>query len=405
MDHDVVVVGGGIAGGALATALARAGLDVLLLERDIAHRDRVRGETVQLWGVEEIHRLGLEQAFLDAGGSYAGTLVPYDEVSEPAAAEAAAAPLGQLLPGVRGNLDVGHPQACEALVQAAAAAGATVRRGVRVHDAAPGTVRFEDAGTSRQARCRLVVGADGRHSVVRRRFGIGLQETAPRTRGGGLLVEGLNWPSDRIAIGTEGELHFFLFPRANGVARLYLMHDGATRRFAGSRAAAEFLEAWRFRCVPGSDAFPDARPAGPCAFSPMNDGRAERPCAPGVVLVGDAAGWNDPIVGQGLAIALRDARMVADVLRASGDWSPAAFAPYVEERRERMRRLHLTGEWHTDLYTTFTPAGAARRRAWGALWPADPVLGGPELALVLGPDRVAAGSFAPENLARMRAVA
>jgi 2-polyprenyl-6-methoxyphenol hydroxylase-like FAD-dependent oxidoreductase len=402
--HDVVVVGCGIAGGALAAVLAGAGLDVLVLERDPVSRDRVRGETVQLWGVAELRALGLEDVLRAAGGSDAGTLVPYDEIRSPAEAEAAAAPLGSFLPGVAGNLDVGHAEACAALAVEAAARGAEVRRGVRVLDACAGRVRFDEAGTSREVRTRLVVGADGRRSAVRERAGIGLRQTTPRTLGGGLLVDGLDWPSDRIAIGTQGDLHFFVFPRAGGRARLYLLHAGGGRRFTGPRAAADFLAAWSFDCLPDSAAFREARPAGPCAFTPMNDGWADAPSVPGVVLVGDAAGWNDPIAGQGLSVALRDARAVAEVMTASGDWSPAAFAGYAEERRERMRRLRLVARWRTDLYATFTPAAAARRRAWAEVWPDDPVLAGMELAMVLGPHAVEPETFTRGTGDRLRAV-
>jgi flavin-dependent dehydrogenase len=41
--HEVVIVGAGIGGAALATVLARAGRDVLLLERQTVYRDKVRG--------------------------------------------------------------------------------------------------------------------------------------------------------------------------------------------------------------------------------------------------------------------------------------------------------------------------------------------------------------------------
>jgi 2-polyprenyl-6-methoxyphenol hydroxylase-like FAD-dependent oxidoreductase len=61
------------------------------------------------------------------------------------------------------------------------------------------------------------------------------------------------------------------------------------------------------------------------------------------VLIGDAAGHNDPIVGQGLSIALRDARIVRDLILA-GARRPPDFAPYGKERSGRMERLRLIAD-------------------------------------------------------------
>ena len=96
---DVAIVGGGIAGAALATVLARDGYEVLLLERQTSYRDKVRGEVLCCWGVAEMLALDLEKPLLDAGGHYVTRAVPYDEVIDPAAAEANAVPLDRLLPG------------------------------------------------------------------------------------------------------------------------------------------------------------------------------------------------------------------------------------------------------------------------------------------------------------------
>lgn len=120
-----------------------------------------------------------------------------------------------------------------------------------------------------------------------------------------------------------------------------------------------------------------------------------------MVLLGDAAGWNDPIIGQGLSIALRDVRMVSEILRSSVDWSPAAFEPYGEERRERMRRLRLAAQIRTDIAATFTPDGAARRKVYNRVWPTDPVLAGSRLATQLGPEKVPAEAFEPETIDRI----
>ncbi len=47
---DIVIVGGGITGGALAIVLARAGVGVKILERDRVYQDRVRGKFMTCWG-------------------------------------------------------------------------------------------------------------------------------------------------------------------------------------------------------------------------------------------------------------------------------------------------------------------------------------------------------------------
>jgi 2-polyprenyl-6-methoxyphenol hydroxylase-like FAD-dependent oxidoreductase len=407
---DVVIVGGGIAGSSLATVMARDGYQVVVLERQTTYRDKVRGEWMTCWGVAELLRLNLEKPLLDAGGCYVTRAVPYDEVTDPAQAEAAVPPLDQILPGVPGALDVGHPEACEALTQAAAAAGATVIRGVGDVGLDPGdapVVRYEHDDIVYELRCRLVVGADGRMSTVRRRLGIELHQTTPRTRCGGMLVEGLHaWPTNQFSVGTEGDLHYLVFPRANGLARLYLLHDIAQKgRFTGPDRQAEFLAAFDFPCIPDSEMFRAARPARPCAFYPMNDAWTDQPYAPGVVLIGDAAGWNDPIIGQGLSIAMRDVRIVTDILRSGSDWSTAAFAGYGEERRERMRRLRIAAQVRTDLAATFTPAGAARRQAYNTIWPTDPVLGGTLLTMLLGPDNAPAESFSQLTIDRILALA
>lgn len=61
-DYDVITIGGGLAGGALAKTIAEAGFRVLVLERLLVFRDRVRGEALYPWGVAEASTLGLLSA-------------------------------------------------------------------------------------------------------------------------------------------------------------------------------------------------------------------------------------------------------------------------------------------------------------------------------------------------------
>jgi 2-polyprenyl-6-methoxyphenol hydroxylase-like FAD-dependent oxidoreductase len=406
---DVVVVGGGIAGSAVAKAAAEAGLGVTVLERQTTYRDKVRGEWLAPWGVVEARRLGLEDVLLGAGGTWATHFIPYDENMAPAEAEASPISIVELRPEVPGALAVGHPQACQAIADVAAAAGATMVRGVGEVTVTPGTrptVRYELDDVEYELACRLVVGADGRASGVRRQLGYALHQSEVLTMGGGLLVEGLDpLPPGGCVDGTEGDLHFFMFPRDGGQVRLYLNFSVSQRdRFAGPDRVQEVLDAFRLPCLPPGESIAAAAPAGPAKFYPFNDSWTDTPCAPGVVLIGDAAGWNDPIIGQGLSIALRDARTIADVLREGGDdWTPAAFEGYQSERAERMRRLRISAEIRTAIACTFSEEGRQRRLTLSQAAADDPLAAAPTVSIFAGPEAALAEAFEPENIERILA--
>jgi flavin-dependent dehydrogenase len=68
LPYDVITVGGGLAGSAVAKCLAEHGYRVLVLERERRFRDRVRGEQMHPWGVAEARTLGLYQRLVDRVG-------------------------------------------------------------------------------------------------------------------------------------------------------------------------------------------------------------------------------------------------------------------------------------------------------------------------------------------------
>jgi len=406
-EFDVVIVGGGIAGSALAAALAPAGISVLVIERQMQYRDKVRGEYMHPWGTAEMQRLGLEEALFAAGGGFCTSVVGYGEHVDPSTAEAAAIPLSMLMPGVPGAFAVGHPQASESLNVVAQQRGAVVVRGVGDVEVVAGPaprVRYELDGAFHDVPCRLVIGADGRQSTVRRGLGIELQYQESDMTLGGLLVRCDDVASDVAALGTEGDAHFLAFPRPNGFVRLYVARQpGPTT--SGPDRERGLRDAFRVSCMPSGERLAAAPSAGPCAYVPGSDAWTDRPLADGVVLVGDAAGWSDPIIGEGLSVALRDARMVADVLRASDDWSTVAFEGYITERRERMRRLRIVAGVATKLRCTFTPEGQARRAAFSAEVMTNPMTLGLLLAGFVGPENAPAEAFEPENIERILSLA
>ncbi|PZQ58948.1 MAG: monooxygenase, partial [Phenylobacterium zucineum] len=130
--YDLIIVGGGIGGSALATVMARAGRRVLLLEQSPAYQDRVRGEWIAPWGVTEVKRLGLYDLLRGAGGHHITRHVTYDETRAPEVSEQRTLPLGMFAAEVAGPLAIGHPHHCQTLFDAAVAAGADARREVTV---------------------------------------------------------------------------------------------------------------------------------------------------------------------------------------------------------------------------------------------------------------------------------
>jgi len=396
--YDLAIVGGGIGGGALATVMARAGYRVLMLEKSAVYRDLVRGEWMAPWGVIEAKRIGLYDDLIAAGGHHLSRHITYGDTTDPAEAEANTLPIAALVPDIPGPLCIGHPAHCELLHGLSLAAGVTALRGVTeisVTLGAEPSVTYTHDRRATTARSRIIVGADGRGSLVRRAAGIELHRDPTHHLFSGLLIEDAHgFPEDLEVIGAEGDVHFLAFPQGKGRIRLYLGYPAdQPKRLTGDNSQREFLEAFRLKTFPGSEHLANATPAGPCHSYPNEDAWTDVPYAEGMVLIGDAAGWNDPIIGQGLSITYRDVRIVSEILRGADDWSPGAFAPYADERRERMRRLRFSAQIVSTMLNEFGDEARARRARAFERQKANPMLALAQLAGLIGPDAAPAAAF------------
>jgi 2-polyprenyl-6-methoxyphenol hydroxylase-like FAD-dependent oxidoreductase len=399
---DVVVVGGGISGASLACVLAQEGLGVTLLEATEEYADRVRGESMQLWGVKEARELGVEAVMLGAGAHITPVWKQYME----GFGEAGDIPMGMLMDGFDGTLNLRHPVACQALADAAAAAGAVVVRGVRdvkVSGGASPSVSYVENDQLHEVATSLIVGADGRNSTIRKQAGITLERQDPVNYIAGLLVEGLDGVPENDVLAGEGDVFFLVFHQGGWRARVYLCVGlSGQHRFSGRNGTQRFLEACALSCYPWSDKVTSATPAGPCATYPGDDTWTATPYAEGVVLIGDAAGHNDPVIGQGLSIALRDARIVRDVV-LDGGRTPEAFASYGAERLERMARLRFLA----DVISLSQAEDADNRPARRAFMVErmarfDPEIVGLLLGMFAGPENVPDDLIDEELLERIR---
>jgi menaquinone-9 beta-reductase len=399
-DHyDAVMVGGGIAGSGIATVLSRAGLRCLVLEATERFPDRTKGEWIAPWGVLDARRVGLEDDLKTARGHTISRHISYDETRSRDESEKGVLSLTTLMPGLPGPLTQRHPDACQALYDAADRAGATVLRPVSDIKVAPGEhphVRFTFAGREQNVQCRLVVGADGRNSMVRRSLGFTVEHDEPHHLFSGLLIDGADaWPEDLQVTGTEDDVHYLAFPQGQGRVRLYLgwqLDD--PHRFSGPGGPQRFIDRFtKLTSLPGADILGAAAPVSPCATYANEDAWIDEPVVPGVVLIGDAAGWNDPITGQGLSIALRDIRVVSELLLANADWAVETLKPYVSERNERMRRLRFSAHLTAVLSNEFGPDARARRVRAHERVAANPQLGMSRAIVMVGPEMAPPDAF------------
>jgi menaquinone-9 beta-reductase len=389
-DHDIVIVGGGIGGSGLASLLAAGGLNVTVLERTDTFPDRVRGEMYAPWGVNIATQLGLLQPLLDAGATFTTNWAFYDPAFPPEFAESMAVELSEILEGVPGILNFAHPAACQALFDHAAAQGATMMRDVTDIDVDLSRdnphVRWTlGDGSRHEATASLVVGADGRFSCVRRAAGIELHSAPIRQYMTGLLVESPRPLSSHIdSYGTGDDVNWYSFPQGPNRCRVYLAHFDV-HRYAGASGTERFLADLAQCASPDVACLAGGRPITPVATHASVDTWTDQPCADGVLLVGDAAGYNDPIIGQGLSLTMADLRDTAAVILAGGR-RPTDFAAYGDARADRFAKLRLASQTMAEMMCSFGDEAAARRLRGLPMLGVDETVGALAAAMFAGPE-------------------
>ena len=185
--------------------------------------------------------------------------------------------------------------------------------------------------------------------------------------------------------------------------RLYVGRMVEAERLSGPERSRRMLEAFRTANLPHADALADASPIGPCATFPMTDTWTHRPYGPGAVLLGDAAGWSNPVTGQGLAVAFRDAQVLTEMLGDGDDWSESTFDRYARERSERMRRLRFASALTDLLMAQGVPQRAERKARMESLARRQPSLLAALDAVHRGPWRVGEEAFEPTILTALAA--
>lgn len=336
---DVAIVGGGLAGCALATALARTGVDVAILERQPVWRWRAGGVFSSPVTVDALRRVGLEGPALE-------------DVLRPIPAMRLETPGGAVVRLTYGA-EAGGPPAVgfdrsaldPALEALATGQGAFLRRGVAVQSvdlAAPRPVLgIRGADGPSTVSCRIVVGADGPHSIVARaadvarptwlpeRVGLSYHLADPRPDG----------PRDaRLRVFGGGYIGIAPVPGRRVNIGIVLGRSWRERLAGiGAVATADAIVA----AVPPTEDDPatwrDGERCDQVAGASPLGGRVTRRAGPGWFLVGDAVGFLDPFTGEGLHRALVSTELAAAAIRVALD-RPARAGDAAAAYDRAMRR-------------------------------------------------------------------
>lgn len=333
---DVLVVGGGPAGAAAARAAVREGARVLLVERHEAPREKVCGEYLCPGGVRALAELGLFPALARSGAT-------------PMAGIRLVSPLGREVftrfPEGAPGASVRRERLDPELVRLSGAEVLRGRRAIGVETGRSGvTVRLED-GVDVEAR--VVIGADGRNSVLAGKCGLHLP-SAGRPRA---ALHGIFRGVGDGGAGSFGEMHL----RGDGeYAGINRTPGGATNVtwVCDLEKARDSGLAERIASTPSLAArFAGARPEGPMRLLAPLEVSVRRTYADGLLLAGDAAGFLDPLTGEGMYGALRTGALAglwAARAARSGD-APARFlAGYDRDRRRLLggkERLNRAFQW------------------------------------------------------------
>jgi flavin-dependent dehydrogenase len=362
-DYDVAIVGASLAGCSTAILLARAGARVALVGKspDPQAFKRICSHYIQSSAVATIERLGLLEPMMQAGAvrsrvriwTRAGWIEPPENSTVPSGVNLRRERLDPLIrelaaqtPGV--ELMLGH------------SAQELVRDGERIC----GVQTRDSHGQTTELRASLVVGADGRDSRVAKLAGVPTK-TAPHGR----IAYGGYYEGPAPA-GAPAAILWILDPDmvaafpTDGGQTFYAAMPTKDRlpEFRADPAAA--LEKW-VASVPDAPPIAESRLLQPVQGKIDMTNVLHRPTAPGLALVGDAAGALDPLWGVGCGFALQTSEWLADsvALALSG-------AEPLEKGLKRYRRRHargLGGHTRTVLdYATGRKMNAGERMLFAA---------------------------------------
>jgi 2-polyprenyl-6-methoxyphenol hydroxylase-like FAD-dependent oxidoreductase len=340
MDMDVLVIGGGPAGAFLSFLLARQGVAVTLVEREVVSKRSFRGETIAARSVLTLRELGFEPALSRHGYLQLTGISFWENGRRVMSADYSAFPIDAL------PIDIPQPALIQAFLDAASAfpshtamSGTSFVSLIEEDGVVRGAVLKRRDGSMVEARARLVVGADGRFSRVRNASGLAATVT-PMARD--FVWFKLPRPEDwghEARLVVRRDKHLVILPTYPDLLRVG--YNLPKRGFSEIRQRG--IEAFRddiAQLEPRLGPLVESHIGGwhDTSFLDIFTTEMEAWARDGLILIGDAAHTATPILGQGVNLALQDAVYLTPVVAAAlkhgaGAIPAAALADFVARRR------------------------------------------------------------------------